>query len=105
MIEAASILTVALFIFGLFLIGVCTYFYKITIFKEGLSSYNPWESFKCYHMKWVDMKYLSIRSVLGYKYYYIISSDRQECLWVPCNIKNKKQFTKDLQPLINGDHI
>ncbi len=105
MVEATFALMAVSFIFLLLLIGVCTYFYKITIYKDGLSSYNPWESFKCYHMKWVDMKYLTIKSVFGYKYYYITSSDQKECLWVPCNIKNKEQFIKDVQSLISEDHV
>lgn len=105
MIQVASISTLFSFIFCLILMGVCTFFYKITIYKGGLSSYNPWENFRCYHMEWADMKYLIIKNVLGCKYYYIISSDQQECLWVPCNIKNKKQFINDLKPLINDNHI
>ncbi len=56
-------------------------------------------------MRWGDMRYLSVRNVLGYKYYCIVSSGRQECLWVPCNIKNKKQFMKDLESLISQEHV
>jgi hypothetical protein len=105
MLEMATILSAVLFIFGLLWIGVCTFFYKITINKDGLSSYNPWESFKCYHMKWVDMEYLTIKSVLGYKYYHITSQDQQESLWVPCNIKHKGQFIIDLRTLIKDNHV
>ncbi len=105
MVEATFALMAISFIFCFLLIGVCTYFYKITLYNDGLSSYNPWESFKCYHMKWIDMKYLTIKSVFGYKYYYITSSDQKKYLWVPCNIKNKEQFIKDVQSLINKDHV
>lgn len=62
LLKATSILIMTLFIFLLGLIGGITYFYKIAISKEGLSSYNPWETFKCYHMKWSDMEHIKIRN-------------------------------------------
>ncbi len=105
LLEATSILISTLFIFLIGLIGGITYFYKITISKDGLSSYNPWETFKCYHMKWSDMEHIKIRYVFGYKYYYIWSSRLQEDLWVPYHIKNKKQFYNKLLKVAGEENI
>ena len=105
MIEASLIVSGTLSVFNLLLIGLCTYFYKITIYKDGLSSYNPWEFFKCYQMNWSDMKELRLKSVFGYKYYYLCSSDQLQCLWVPYDIKNKKAFYSDLLGVVNQDNI
>lgn len=90
--QATLILVGTLIIFLLGLIAGITYFYKITISKNGLSSFNPWETFKCYHMDWCEMEKIKLRGVFGYKYYYIWSSTLQKDLWVPYQIKNKKGF-------------
>jgi uncharacterized membrane protein len=92
LLQATFILVGTLIFFLLGLIAGITYFYKITISKNGLSSYNPWETFKCYHMDWSEMEDIKLRSVFGYKYYYIWSSTLQKDLWLPYQIKNKKAF-------------
>lgn len=92
LLQATLILVGTLIIFLLGLIAGITYFYKITISKNGLSSFNPWETFKCYHMDWDEMENIKLRSVFGYKYYYIWSSTFQKDLWLPYQIKNKKDF-------------
>ena len=105
MIEASILLGVTLLVICLLLIGACTYFYKITIFKDGLSSYNPWESFKCYFMGWESIENCRLRNIFGYKYYYLYSADQRECLWIPYNIKNKEKFYHDLLKVNKHNHI
>lgn len=94
--EVSLILAVIQFAFIFFLITAITYFYKITITKSGVSSYNPWKSFKCYHMQWNHMEHIKLRSILGYRYYYIWSETEQKDIWVPYQIKNKNNFVTEI---------
>lgn len=105
LLQATFILTATLIVFLLVLIAGITYFYKITISKNGLSSFNPWESFKCYHMNWNEMEHIKPRSVFGYKYYYIWSSTRQKDLWLPYQIKNKKGFIESCKKYIDDNNL
>lgn len=105
LVQATFILAATLLIFLLLLIAEITYFYTITISKNGLSSSNPYETFKCYYMDWSEMENIKLRSVFGYKYYYIWSSTLQKDLWLPYHIKNKRRFVENCKKYAGENNL
>ncbi len=105
MVEAVLIIESVLIPFIAVIIGVCTLAYKITLFSDGISSYDPWGSMKCDFMQYSDMENIKIKSVFGYKYYFIHSEDYSKTLWIPFNIKRKDSFIKTLESVVNSKHV
>lgn len=105
LLQATLILVATSIIFLFALIAGITFFYKISVTRNGLSSFNPWETFKCYHMDWDEMENIKVRSVFGYKYYYIWSSTLQKDLWLPYQIKNKMKFAESCEKYAGENNI
>jgi hypothetical protein len=92
MLKATIVLESILILFIAIFIRSCTLVYKITVFRDEISSYDPWGSLKCYFMKYSDMTHIKIKSVFGYKYYFISSENNSKTLWIPFNVNNKDRF-------------
>jgi len=69
MIKATLILEAVLVPFISILMVSVTFDYKITVFNDGISLYNPFGNRERVFMQWSAMKYLKIRNILGNKYY------------------------------------
>jgi hypothetical protein len=104
MLEAFLILEVVFIPFIGLLLLAATFDYKITVYEDGISSYDPFGTRKCDFMSWDVMKKLRIRSVFGYRYYFIESDDSNERLWIPKNIKNKAEFAELVQSQVGIEH-
>ena len=105
MLQATLILESVMIPFLLMIIGFCTLTYKITIFRDGISSYDPWGTYKRDFLKYSEMTNIEIRSVFGYRYYFIHSDDGSETLWIPFHVKDKKGFIDALVSILSREHM
>jgi len=71
---------------GVVLIGaillLCEFTYPVTVYTSGISSYNPWGSWKREFMRWQVMAEIRQTRVLGVCYLRVCSPDNQS-LWIP----------------------
>jgi len=78
---------------------------KISVFNDGISSYDPYRNGQHDFMNWSNMHSIRIRSVFGYKYYFIQSEDLREQLWIPNKIKHKDKFIELIRSLTDSNHV
>jgi len=88
---------------GLILLAI-TFDYKITVYKDGISSFDPFGNRKCDFMLWGRMNKIRTRNILGYRYLFIESNDYSETLWIPSNIKKKHEFKELVRSQAGADH-
>jgi hypothetical protein len=100
--EAILMCESVIFPVTLLLMLVATFGYKITVYSDGISSYDPFGTFKCDFMTWSSMKRLRHRNIFGYEYYFVQSENYKERLWIPFKIKNKKSFTMLVQTKVGS---
>jgi hypothetical protein len=90
MIALAMSVGIAVFLSILFII--INYTYLTTVFTNGISSYDPFGSWKRDFMNWNDMKRIRRKNILGVKYYLIDSEELSSQLWIPVELSNKNIF-------------
>jgi hypothetical protein len=105
-LRAVLIFELVMIPFMIFLLLAVTFFHRLTVFTDGISSFSPFaRGCKPDFMLWRSMKAIRRRTVLGYKYYYIESDDNREGLWIPYSIKLKNEFTTLLREQAGSDNI
>jgi len=82
--------------FILLLMLGATFDYKIIIYSDGISSYDPFGTRKCDFMLWTSMNRVSRKGIIGYQYYLVENNVTGERLWIPYKIKNKEDFARVL---------
>jgi len=71
---------------------IVNYTYLVTVFTNGISSFDPFGSWKRDFMEWGAMNYIERKNILGVKYYFIQSQDSLSRLWIPVELINKHDF-------------
>lgn len=105
MLKATIILLSVLIPFITLILSWATFINKVKVFKDGISSYNPYEALKSEFLIWSEMQSICIKSVLGYKYYFLWSNDSGKQLWIPYMIKNKEHFKSTVLSQLDSNHI
>ena len=104
MFEAFLILEAVLIPFISLIVLAGTFDNKITIYKNGLSSFDPFNNRKCDFIAWDKMNKIRTRNILGYKYLFIESIASAESLWLPLKIKHKEDFIELVRDQTGIEH-
>ena len=81
---------IAVFLVILFII--VNYTYLVTVFTNGISSYDPFGSWKRDFMTWDTMNKITRKNIIGVKYYFIESEKLSSRLWIPVELVKKDAF-------------
>lgn len=86
------------------LFTIVNFTYLVTVFTNGISSYDPFGSWKCDFMKWDDMNEVSRKNILGVKYLFVTSKEPVSSLWIPIELVNKDLFIRDVGLNAGNNH-
>lgn len=79
------------------LFTIVNFTYLVTVFTDGISSYDPFGSWKRDFMRWDAMDEVNRKNIIGVKYLYVKSKEHSPGLWVPIELANRDVFIKHVQ--------
>ena len=98
------VLDVSFFISFPFIIFIIYYLQSLTIYSNGILSFNPTNN-KSNFMLWESMKDIKYNPNIRKGYYLIDSFDHTEQLWLPAYINTQKEFSKVVSEYAGQGHI
>jgi hypothetical protein len=104
-LEAVLIAEAVYSAFLILLFVLVTFTYPVEIFKEGISSYNPFGSWNRDFVKWSSIETLKHKNMLGIRYLILESGTDNKRIWLPLQIRNRKKFTRVISEIAGENHI
>ena len=83
---------------------VCALTYHVRVYGDGVSSYDPWGSWKKDFLGWSDMRQISVVSVIGVRYFKI-DGENESALWIPARVFEAERFGTEIQRTASGSKI
>ena len=84
--------------------AVCALTYHVRVHADGVSSYDPWGSWKRDFLAWEEMSQITKVSVLGVAYFRI-DSDENKSLWIPERVFGESALRSAVQEIAPGSRI
>jgi hypothetical protein len=87
------------------LIVTVSFTYRISLFRDGVASYNPWGSWKREFLAWSAMATISRERLLGLGYLRICSADGKSEVWVPTVVNDQQRFVALVLQLGGSENV